>query len=380
MKNLLPPAENVYWRDYMAKETGTLKVVQNAIEKEYGPLIKWLGEAADETPEVISTGCIGLDQAVGRGGLERGLIAEFFGPEASGKSFLAYSVIKEACSTGHKCAIIDAEHTIDPRLLENIGLPRDKVLVVDGAATGEQNLSIAQKLMETGEFAVVLIDSVAALLPDARADADFDQQFMGLHARLMSAGLQKLAPVVKKTNTLLIFVNQIRFKIGAYGNPETTTGGNALLFYAGYRIHVAGGKSKSSRLVDKGTGEVYGHRTQFVVEKNKRSAPFKSAEVDLIYGMGYDTIGEVIDIGIDVGLIEQSGAWFAYKDHKWQGKEKAKLALQGDDALKSELERQIRTIVSGGLPDPVVEPEPVKEEVEEVKNDKPARKKRAANA
>jgi recombination protein RecA len=362
----------------MTKETGNLKVVQNAIEKEYGPLIKWLGEAADATPEVISTGCIGLDQAVGRGGLERGLIAEFFGPEASGKSFLAYSVIKQACVSGHKCAIIDAEHTIDPRLLEKIGLPRDKVLVVDGAPTGEQNLSIAQKLMETGEFAVVLIDSVAALLPDARADADFDQQFMGLHARLMSAGLQKLAPVVKKTNTLLIFVNQIRFKIGAYGNPETTTGGNALLFYAGYRIHVSGGKSKSSRLADKGTGEIYGHRTHFMVEKNKRSAPFRTAEVDLIYGMGYDTIGEIVDIGIDVGLIEQGGAWLTYKDHKWQGKDKAKLSLQGDTTLRNDLENQIRSIISGGAFQ--IAPVEIPEELEEVvDNDKPARKKRVAN-
>ncbi len=368
----------------MTKETGTLKVIRNAIEKEYGPLIKWLGEAADETPEVLSTGCIGLDQALGRGGLERGLIAEFFGPEASGKSFLAYSVIKEACLIGHKCAIIDTEHNIDAQLLVKIGLPEDRVLVIDGAPTGEQNLSIAQKLMETGEFAVVLIDSVATLLPDARADADFDQQFMGLHARLMSAGLQKLAPVVKKTNTLLIFVNQIRFKIGSYGNPETTTGGNALLFYAGYRIHVAGGKSKSSRLIDKGTGEVYGHRTSFRVEKNKRSAPFREAEVDLVYGMGYDTIGEIIDIGVDVGLIEQAGAWFAYNEHKWQGKDKAKLALQKDETLKSELERQIRTIVSGAVFEVPAPPEAPENDViadnGKVKNDKPARKKRAANA
>lgn len=360
----------------MPKETGTLKVVQNAIEKEYGPLIKWLGEAADEKREIISTGCIGLDQAIGRGGLERGLIAEFFGPEASGKSFLAYSVMREACKSGHKCAIIDAEHTLDPRLLTSIGLPADQVLVVDGAATGEQNLDIAQKLMETGEFSVVLIDSVAALLPDARAGADYDQQFMGLHARLMSAGLQKLVPVVRKTNTLFLFVNQIRFKIGQYGNPETTTGGNALLFYAGYRIHVAGGKSKSSRLVDSGTGEVYGHRTKFVVEKNKRSAPFRTAEVDLIYGMGYDTIGEVIDIGVDVGLIEKSGAWFNYKEHKWQGKEKAKLALQGDESLRSELERQVRAIVSGEVFEEPVKEEEVSTVVEEGKHDKPVSQKR----
>jgi len=368
----------------MAKEAGTLKVVQNAIEKEYGPLIKWLGEAANEKVETLSTGCIGLDHALGRGGLERGLIAEFFGPEASGKSFLAYSVIKETCVIGHKCAIIDAEHNIDAQLLVKIGLPKDRVLVIDGAPTGEQNLSIAQKLMETGEFAVVLIDSVATLLPDARADADFDQQFMGLHARLMSAGLQKLAPVVKKTNTLLIFVNQIRFKIGAYGNPETTTGGNALLFYAGYRIHVAGGKSKTSRLVDKSTGEIYGHRTLFRVEKNKRSAPFRTAEVDLIYGMGYDTIGEIVDIGTDIGLIEQSGSWFIYKDNKWQGKDKAKQALQQDDKHKVDLERQIRAIVSGDvveIPAPPVGPEnDIIAENGKILNDKPARKKRAANA
>jgi len=355
----------------MSKEKGTLKVVQNAIEKEYGPVIKWLGDAADFNPEIISTGSIGLDNALGTGGLERGLIAEFFGPEASGKSFLGYSVIKEACKLGHKCAIIDAETTLDPRLLIKVGLPADRVQIIDGAATGEQNLSIAQKLMETGEFAVVLIDSVAALLPDARADADYDQQFMGLHARLMSAGLQKLVPVVKRTNTLLIFVNQIRFKIGTYGNPETTTGGNALLFYASYRIHVSGGKAKSSRLADKGSGEVYGHRTKFFTEKNKRSAPYRAAEVDLIYGMGYDTVGEIIDLGVDVGLIEQGGAWFNYNEHKWQGKEKAKLALHADPALYEELETKLRAIISGEV---FEEPTP------EVKDDKPTRKKRAAKS
>ena len=362
----------------MNKDTGTLKVFQNAIIKEYGPVIKWLGEAADFVPEIIPTGCIGLDNALGKGGLERGLIAEFFGPEASGKSFLAYSVIKEACILGHKCAIIDAEHTIDPRLLANIGLPRDRVLVVDGAATGEQNLSIAQKLMETGEFAVVLIDSVAALLPDARADADFDQQFMGLHARLMSAGLQKLAPIVKKTNTLLIFVNQIRFKIGSYGNPETTTGGNALLFYASYRIHVSGGKAKSSRLADKGTGEVYGHRTKFFTEKNKRAVPYRAAEVDLIYGVGYDTVGEIVDLSVDMGVVDQAGAWLAYNAYKWQGKDKAKLALHADPDLRAELEAKIRAVISGDVFETPVQPEEPKEKVEE--NDKPARKKRVAKS
>ena len=386
------------------KESGTLKVVQNAIEKEYGPLIKWLGDAADYTPEIISTGCIGLDHAIGPGGLERGLIAEFFGPEASGKSFLAYSVVKEACKIGHKCAIIDAEHALDAKLLMKVGLDPDKVLVVDGAPTGEANFDIAQKLMETGEFAVVLIDSVAALLPDARAEADYNQQFMGLHARLMSTGLQKLSSIVKSTNTLLIFVNQIRFKIGSYGNPETTTGGNALLFYASYRIHVRGGKSKKSRLLDEGTGEIYGHRTKFFIEKNKRSAPYRSAEVDLIYGIGYDTVGEILDLAVDMGIVEKGGAWFNYGEYKWQGRNKAKLALMADDSLKTEIESKITSTITGEVvPEgpkknseskPLDQPEepeepPIEMTAEngkittlvEVKgNAKPTRKKRATNS
>lgn len=378
----------------MAKDTGTLKVVQNAIEKEYGHIIKWLGDVADQQPEVISTGCIGLDNAIGAGGLERGLVAEFFGPEASGKSFLAYSVIKEACKLGHKCAIIDAEHSLHPKLLLNVGLPADQVLVVDGAPTGEANLSIAQKLMETGEFAVVLIDSVAALLPDARAEADYDQQFMGLHARLMSAGLQKLVPVVRKTNTLLIFVNQIRYKIGAYGNPETTTGGNSLRFYGSYRIHVSGGGSKSSRLLDDSTGEIYGHRTKFFIEKNKRSAPYRTAEVDLIYGIGYDTVGEVLDLGVDMGIIEKGGAWLTYGEHKWQGRNKAKLALMGDDALRTELENKLRALIrgevvrdgteipeNGAVPAPPEGPEPeLISESGKIRNAKSTRQKRTSNA
>lgn len=358
----------------MSKETGTLKVVQTAIEKEYGPLVKWLGDAADYTPEIISTGCIGLDNALGKGGLERGLIAEFFGPEASGKSFLAYSVIKEAAHLGHKCAIIDAEHTIDPKLLRKVGLPEDKVLIVDGAPTGEANLEIAQNLMETGEFAVLLIDSVAALLPDARAEASFDQQFMGLHARLMSSGLQKMSSVVRRTNTLLIFVNQIRFKIGSYGNPETTTGGNALLFYAAYRIHVGGGKAKSSRLLDQSTGEIYGHRTKFFIEKNKRAAPFRSAEVDLIYGVGYDTLGEIVDLGVDMGLIEKGGAWLSYGSNKWQGRDRARLALMADESLRTEIETKLRGIISGEV---VPESQKDKKKAEDGKS---TRKKRSSNA
>ena len=280
---------------------------------------------------------------------------------------------------GHKCAIIDAENSMDASLLIKVGLDPYLVLLVAGAPTGEANLDIAQKLMETGDFAVVLIDSVAALIPDARVEAEFTQQDMGIHARLMSKGIQKLSPVAKRSNTLLVFVNQIRFKIGGYGNPETTTGGNALLFYASYRIHVSGGKAKKSRLLDEGTGEIYGHRTRFFTEKNKRSAPYRSAEVDLIYGVGYDTVGEIVDLSVDMGIIEKAGAWFNYGEHKWQGRNKAKLALMSDEALKTELENKIRGTITGEVVQKT--PKEISESKDgETTDAKPTRKKRTANA
>ncbi len=342
-----------------------IKSAVRAIEKDYGDVIKWLGEAAEVEHETISTGCLGLDNAIGNGGLERGLIAEFFGPTGGGKSFLGYSTMKSACSVGHKCAIVDAEMSADAKLLINVGLPKDRVMIADGATTGEANLEIADKLMSTGEFAIVMIDSVAALVPKARTEDDYEQQTMGLHARLMSAGLQKILPVAKRTNTLLIFINQIRNKIGGYGNPQTTTGGEALPFYSSYRIQVLGsGKEKSRRLQDEGTGEIYGHRTSFRVMKNKRSAPYREAEVDLIYGVGYDTDGELLDIGVDMGIVDRGGAWYNFGENKWQGRLRAKLALQ-DDVLRGELERQIRAVISGA---------PVEEEV---KDDKSSSKKRA---
>jgi recombination protein RecA len=345
-----------------------INITTRAIEKEYGHVIKWLGDAAEEKREYLSSGCLGLDNAVGNGGFERGLILEVFGPEGVGKSFLGYSIMREACALGHKCAIVDAENSLDPNLLLQIGLPSKQVLIVDGAPTGEANLSIAQSLMGTGEFAVVMIDSVAALVPEARMEADFDQQSIGLHARLLSAGIQKILPIVKKTNTLLIFVNQIRNKIGSYGNPETTTGGKALPFYAAYRIEIRGGQSKASKLEDAG-GEVYGHRTTFKVVKNKRAAPWRTAEVDLIYGLGYDTDGELLDLGVDMGLIEKGGAWFTYGDHKWQGRDKAKLALQKDISMKNSLEAQLRLIITGEIIDTPVEPKGVENDVVKVNGD-----------
>lgn len=360
-----------------AKESNQIiSVTTKAIEKEYGHVIKWLGEAAEEKREYLSTGCLGLDNAVGRGGFERGLILEIFGNEGVGKSFLGYSVMLEACKIGHKCAIVDAENSLDPGLLLQIGLPKKQVIVADGAPTGEANLSIAQSLMETGEFAVVMIDSVAALVPEARIEADFEQQSMGQHARLLSAGIQKILPVVKRTNTLLIFINQIRNKIGAYGNPETTTGGKALPFYAAYRVQVLGGQSKNSKLVDAG-GEVYGHRTLFKVVKNKRAAPWRQAEVDLIYGLGYDTDGELLDLGVDMGLIEKGGAWLTYGEYKWQGKEKAKLALQKDIPMRDALEKKLRLIITGEVVETPVEAENEIVIDGETVDDKSPRKKRA---
>jgi len=328
------------------KVVNNLSVITNAIEKEFGPVVKWLGEASSFISETLPTGSLGLDLAIGNGGLERGLVAEFFGGPGAGKSFLAYSVIKEACRRGHKSFIVDAEHALDPRLLIKMGFPENDVLIVDGAPTGEANLDIAHRLMETGQFAVGVIDSVAALVPNARVEQDYGQQTMGLHARLMSAGLQKISTVVKKTNTLLIFINQLRHKIGEYGNPETTTGGNALPFYASYRISLRGGVSKSSRLIDEGTGEVYGHRTLFEVVKNKRAAPYRKAEVDLIYGVGYDTAGELVDLAVDTGLFDKGGAWITYGEYKWQGRDKSKLAIMADEGLRQEVANKLRGIAS----------------------------------
>jgi recombination protein RecA len=325
-----------------------LSVATKAIEKEYGHVVKWLNEAASVKPETISTGCVGLDNAIGNGGFERGLIVELFGRSGAGKSFLGYSTMLQAAAKGHKCAIVDAENSLDPKLLVKIGMPLDKILVVSGAATGEANLSIADNLMQTGEFAVVMIDSVAALIPEARVESDYAQQTMGLHARLMSAGIQKILPVARKTDTLLIFINQIRNKIGSYGNPETTTGGEALPFYASYRVEVIGSpQSKGRRLVDDSTGEVYGHKTTFRVVKNRRAAPFREAEVDLIYGLGYDSIGEMLEVGADTGVIERSGAWYQFEEHKWQGKEKARLFLDANKEVLSDIERKVKGVISG---------------------------------
>ncbi len=363
----------------MVKNEGEarLSVATKAIEKEYGHIVKWLGEAASQDRETISTGCLGLDNAIGNGGLERGLVAEFFGSTGSGKSFLSYSIIKSACDIGHKCAIVDAENSVDTKLLVKLGLPEDRVLVAEGATTGEANLEIADMLMQTGEFAVVVIDSVAALVPKARTEDGYDQQTMGLHARLMSAGLQKILPVAKKTKTLLIFINQIRNKIGGFGNPQTTTGGESLPFYASYRIEVIGNpQTKSRRLIMEGTGEVYGHKTTFRVVKNRRAVPYREAEVDLIYGLGYDTDGEIIDLATDVGIIDKGGAWLSFGEHKWQGKEKAKLALQKDPELQALLVKQVKAVIAGEVFEAsVVEPEPEIEEA--VSDDKPASKKRA---
>lgn len=352
-----------------------LNVATKAIEKEYGHVVKWLGEAAEVKREVISTGCLGLDNALGNGGLERGLIAEFFGRSGGGKSFLGYSVIKNACDLGYKCAVVDAENSLDPALLLKIGLPCDKVLVVEGAPTGEANLSIADNLMQTGDFAVVMIDSVAALIPEARVENNYDQQSIGLHARLMSAGIQKILPIAKRTNTLLLFINQIRNKVGGYGNPETTTGGEALPFYASYRIEVIGSpQNKSRRLQDEGTGEVYGHRTTFRVVKNRRAAPYREAEVDLIYGIGYDTVGELLDLGVDLGLIDKSGAWLEYKGNRWQGRDRAKLTLMGSTEIQKALEADVRATIRG---DVLHVPEEVTPDIEEVPaNEKPVSKKR----
>ena len=258
----------------------------------------------------ISTRSLGLDAALGRGGFALGRIYEIYGSPSSGKTTLAMSLIAEAQSRGMSCAFVDAEHSADPKLFESMGVDLTKLTVID-LFTGEDNLSVAETLMETGSLDLLVIDSVTSLIPKVAAEAELDDSTIALLARLMSKTLLRYVPVAAKTQTCVIFINQTRNKIGGYGNPETTTGGEALPFYATGRIRVSGVGAKANRIVDE-KGVVIGHKTKFEVIKNKLAAPFTEAEADLIYGVGYDGIGEVIKIATDLGILTKGGSWYSY--------------------------------------------------------------------
>ena len=291
---------------------GNLDLAIKAITKKYGSVINSLENHGDMVIPTISTGCVSLDLALGNGGVARGRIYEIFGPNSGGKSTLAVNIVIQAQRRKLKCCYVDAEHAVDPELFRAYGVNTKELQLIQGY-DGEQNLDILERLIKTEAFAVAVVDSVSALVPRAEAEADIDKDSMAQLARLMSKALRKINPIANQTGTSLIFINQLRMKIGGYGNPEVTTGGEALAFYATGRISVRGPEAKSRRLVDDKTGEVVGHRTEFEIVKNKLAAPFKRAEVKLIYGKGYDSYWEVLDLASSIGVLDRSGAWYKYE-------------------------------------------------------------------
>ncbi|HBC18913.1 MAG TPA: recombinase RecA, partial [Alcanivorax sp.] len=302
----------------------------------------------------------GLDIALGIGGLPKGRIVEIYGPESSGKTTLTLSVIAQAQKKGATCAFVDAEHALDPDYAEKLGVNVDD-LIVSQPDTGEQALEITDMLVRSGAVDVVIVDSVAALVPKAEIEGEMGDTHVGLQARLMSQALRKITGNVKNANTLVVFINQIRMKIGVmFGNPETTTGGNALKFYSSVRLDI-----RRIGAVKQGD-EVTGNETRVKVVKNKVSPPFRQAEFQILYGQGINQLGEVLDLGVQQGLVDKSGAWYAYKGDKiGQGKQNACEYLRENPAVAEEIEQEIRARL---LPDPTEAPA-VKEEEAEAGNE-----------
>ena len=321
------------------------------IEKQFGKgSVMRMGDvAASRDIEVVSTGSLGLDIALGCGGLPRGRVVEIYGPESSGKTTLTLQVIAEIQKLGGTAAFVDAEHALDPGYAEKIGVNVDELLVSQ-PDTGEQALEITDMLVRSGAVDIVVVDSVAALTPKAEIEGDMGDSHMGLQARLMSQALRKLTGNIKRSNTLVIFINQIRMKIGVmFGSPETTTGGNALKFYASVRLDI-----RRIGSVKKGD-EIIGNETRVKVVKNKVAPPFKQAEFEILYGEGISFLGEIVDLGVTYGFINKSGSWYSYNEEKiGQGKENVKNFLKEHPEKAKEIELKIRTEAFSKL-HPIVE-------------------------
>ena len=322
-----------------------LEAALGQIERAFGKgSIMKLGAhvAAQGDIEVVSTGSLGLDIALGIGGLPRGRVVEIYGPESSGKTTLALQVIAEAQKAGGGCAFIDAEHALDPAYAKKLGVNTDDLLISQPDA-GEQALEIADTLVRSGALDVLVVDSVAALVPRAELEGEMGESHMGLHARLMSQALRKLTGSISKSRCMVIFINQIRMKIGVmFGNPETTTGGNALKFYASVRLDIRRiGQIKEHE-------QVIGNQTRVKVVKNKMAPPFKVVEFDIMYGEGVSKRGELIDLGMQAGVVEKSGSWFSYDGERiGQGRENAKQYLKDHPEIAAKIEQAIR--INAGL-------------------------------
>ncbi|MGC8465994.1 MAG: recombinase RecA [Acidimicrobiales bacterium] len=326
-----------------------LDMALSQIEKQFGKgSIMRMGEAPQLTIEAISTGAMALDLALGVGGLPRGRVVEIYGPESSGKSTLAMHVVAEAQRTGGRCAYIDAEHAMDPIYAQAIGVDIDELLISQ-PDTGEQGLEIADMLIRSGSLDVIVIDSVAALTPRAEIEGDMGDSHVGLQARLMSQALRKITGTLSRSNTIAIFINQLREKIGVmYGSPEVTTGGKALKFYASVRLDI-----RKIEAIKEGA-EVIGSRTRVKVVKNKCAPPFRQAEFDIMYGTGISREGSLLDVGVELGLIKKSGSWYTYEGEQLgQGRENVKSFLIANPQLTVELDQRVReqmlSLASPGL-------------------------------
>ncbi len=316
-----------------------LKMALDKIEKDFGKgSIMRLGDKSSVNVDCIPTGALALDIALGVGGVPRGRVIEIYGPESSGKTTLAQHIVAEAQKKGGIAAFIDAEHALDPEYAKNLGVNVDELLISQ-PDTGEQALEIAEELVRSGAIDVIVIDSVAALVPKAEIEKAMDEQQMGLQARLMSKALRKLTGIVGKTNTTVIFINQLRQKIGVmYGNPETTTGGNALKYYASVRLDIRRFDSVKNK-----EGEDIGNRVRVKVVKNKVAPPFRMAEFDIVYGKGICALGNVLDVAVNFDIVKKAGAWFSYNEEKLgQGRDKSKEFLDEHPEILKEIETKVR--------------------------------------
>ena len=324
--------------DQNTEKKKALEIALSQIEKQFGKgSVMKLGEYKAMNVEAIPTGALGLDIALGIGGVPRGRIIEIFGPESSGKTTLALHIIAEAQKMNGEAAFIDAEHALDPVYAKHLGVDIDN-LIVSQPDTGEQALEITESLVRSGALDVIVVDSVAALVPKAEIDGDMGDSHMGLQARLMSQALRKLAGAINKSKTVIIFINQLREKIGVmFGNPETTTGGRALKFYASVRLDIR----KIENI--KQDGEIVGNRVRVKVVKNKVAPPFREAEFDIVYGKGISKEGNILDMAVNLDIIEKSGSWFSYNGEKiGQGRENVKQYLHDNPEVMEEVEKKVR--------------------------------------
>ncbi|MDC7995048.1 recombinase RecA [Altibacter sp. HG106] len=320
-----------------------LKLTLDKLDKTYGKgTVMKMGDSAVEEVEVIPTGSLGLDIALGVGGYPRGRVVEIYGPESSGKTTLTLHAIAEAQKKGGIAAFIDAEHAFDRYYAEKLGVDIEN-LIISQPDNGEQALEIADNLIRSGAIDIIIVDSVAALTPKSEIEGEMGDSKMGLHARLMSQALRKLTGSISKTKCTVVFINQLREKIGVmFGNPETTTGGNALKFYASVRLDIR----RSTQIKDSNS-EVQGNKTRVKIIKNKVAPPFKTAEFDIMYGEGISKVGEVIDLGVDFEIIKKSGSWYSYDDTKLgQGRDAVKTLLLDNPELMEELEQKIKEAIA----------------------------------